>query len=136
MSVIKKPLLGVRVLLVDDDDDACELFAFALQEAGADVRTASDAKEALRIALEFGPHVLVSDLCMPSMDGRSLLREIRSVAPLSRTPAIAVSGLAGRQDRAAALEVGFQDHLAKPLAPDELVAVVGRWAQTNRCPAS
>ncbi len=51
MNSTTKPLLGVRVLLVDDDEDACDLFAYVLQEAGADVRTASDAKDAMRTIL-------------------------------------------------------------------------------------
>jgi CheY-like chemotaxis protein len=124
-----KSLLGVNVLLVEDDEDTRELFAFALQEAGADVRTASDATGAMRTVLQWNPSIIVSDLAMPSTDGFSLLRGVRSVDALRQIPAIAVSGLAREKDRTDALAAGFQEHLSKPLAPDELVAVVKRWAQ-------
>jgi hypothetical protein len=124
-----KPLLfDVRVLVVDDDDDIRELFGIALREAGAEVRTASDAAEAMRIVLQWPPTVMVSDLVMPTTDGFSLLREVRSMHRLVQIPAIAVSGMTLQKERAAALAAGFQEHAAKPLSPDELVAIVARWA--------
>jgi len=123
-----KPLRGVRVLLVDDDDDTRELFGFALEEAGAEVRTAGDAKEAMGTALEWPPTVVVSDLTMPNTDGFSLLREVRAIPRLQKIPAIAVSGLTSEKDRAAAHAAGYQELAAKPLSPDDLIAVVARWA--------
>ncbi len=126
-----KPLLGVNVLIVEDDEDTRELFALALQAAGADVRMAIDAKEAMRAVLQWRPSVVVSDLCMPNVDGFMLLREVRCVDQLRDLPAIAVSGLSGPRDRAAALAAGFQEHVVKPLPPAQLVAVVKRWAQVT-----
>ncbi len=128
MNSTTKPLLCARVLLVDDDEDLRELFASVLQEAGADVRTASDAKDAMRTVLQWRPSVVVSDLAMPSMDGFTLLREVRSIDQLRQIPAIAVSGFSRTKDRAAALAAGFQELISKPLAPDDLIAVVKRWA--------
>ncbi len=128
---MKKSLEGLRVLLVDDDDDARELFAMVLTEAGAEVRAAADAKEAMRAAIQWPPGVVVSDLVMPGTDGFSLLRELRSMHHLRRMPAIAVSGMASAPDRENALAVGFQEHLEKPLTPEALVKAVSRWALAN-----
>jgi len=128
MNSTTKPLLGARVLLVDDNEDLRELFASVLQEAGADVRMASGAKDAMRTVLEWPPSIVVSDLAMPSMDGFTLLREVRSIDQLRQIPAIAVSGMTRARDRAAALAAGFQELISKPLAPDDLIAVVKRWA--------
>jgi hypothetical protein len=126
-----KPLHGVRVLLVDDDEDSRDLFALALQEAGADVRAASDAEDAMRTILEWHPSVVVSDLSMPSKDGFMLLRDVRSVDSLRHIPAIAVSAWTEPSHREAALAAGFQELVTKPLTPHELVAVVKRWSPST-----
>jgi CheY-like chemotaxis protein len=120
------PLFGVRVLLVEDDEDIRELFAFVLGEAGAEVRTAFDAKDAMRTILEWPPTIMVSDLAMPTTDGFALLREVRSV--YRQIPAIAVTGMSYAKDREAALAAGFQAHVTKPLEPETLVAIVRQWA--------
>jgi CheY-like chemotaxis protein len=119
-------LLGVRVLLVDDDEDARELFALALAEAGAEVRTAVDAGEALRTIQQFSPSIVVSDLSMPTTDGFMLLRQIRREH--GQVPAVAVTGLGSPKDRQEALAAGFQAHVTKPLQLDALVAIVKQWA--------
>ena len=120
------PLQGVRVLLVEDDEDTLELFALVLREAGAEVRTAHDAKDAMRALLEWPPTIVVSDLGMPAVDGFTLLREIRSVQ--QQVPAIAVTGMGRAKDREAALAGGFQAHVTKPLEPEALVAIVRQWS--------
>jgi CheY-like chemotaxis protein len=128
---VKRSLEGLRVLLVDDDADARELFALVLTDAGAEVRTAADAKEAIRAAIQWPPGVVVSDLVMPGTDGFSLLRELRSMHHLKQMPAIAVSGMASAPSREGALAVGFQEHVEKPLTPEALVEVVARWAPAS-----
>ena len=126
-----KRLLGVRVLVVDDDEDTRELFALALQEAGADVRTASSASEGFDTVRDWPPAVMVSDLLMPAVDGFSLLRKVRSLHAARRIPAIAVSGMVCQEDRDAALAAGFDEHVAKPLGPDDLVMAVARWVERS-----
>jgi CheY-like chemotaxis protein len=116
----------VRVLLVDDDEDTRELFALALAEAGAEVRTAVDATEAMRTIVQWRPSIVLSDLSMPTTDGFMLLRDIRLAhGPI---PAVAVSGLGSPRDREAALAAGFQAHVTKPLDLDALLAIVKQWA--------
>jgi CheY-like chemotaxis protein len=116
----------VRVLLVEDDEDIRELFAMVLEEAGADVRTALDATEAMRAIGQWSPSIVVSDLAMPMTDGFTLLRDVRSVYP--QVPAIAVTGMGNAKDREAALAAGFQAHVTKPLDPETLVGIVRQWA--------
>jgi CheY-like chemotaxis protein len=128
LNATAKPLLGARVLVVEDDEDTRDLYGMALEDAGAEVRTANDAQDAMRILLGWQPSVVVSDLSLPRMDGGELLREMRSIEQLRHIPAIAVSGWSGAKDRADAQAAGFQAHLVKPLEPDELVAVVKQWA--------
>jgi CheY-like chemotaxis protein len=110
---------------VDDQEDTLSLFAFALESAGANVRTATCAAEAIKEATERPPDVLVSDLGLPGTDGCDLLRQLREMGrDRKQFPAIAVSAYARREDRAKAVAAGFQLHLAKPLDPAALVEVL------------
>ncbi|OKH51949.1 hybrid sensor histidine kinase/response regulator [Calothrix sp. HK-06] len=125
-------LLGIRVLLVDDDTDSREFLAFALEAAGAEIASASSATEALNILPTFNPMVLVSDIGMPDQDGYSLMRQIRQL-PYEKggaVPAIALTAYAGDGDKKAALAAGFQTHLPKPVAPDDIVNAVSELVRT------
>jgi PAS domain S-box-containing protein len=131
-------LTGVKVLVVDDNADARMLIQRMLEGCGASVTTAATVADAM-FAVEHGrPHVLVSDVAMPEMDGYELLRRIRALGQ-SRgggVPAIALTAFARSEDRTRALRAGFLHHVAKPLEPSELVAtvasVVGRTAAPAR----
>jgi len=128
VDCMERALAGVRVLLVDDDCDTRDLYTYCLERAGAEVRACSSAAEAIRTAMEWAPSVLVSDLHLPDMDGYALLLRFRAIAGARAIPAIAVTGRAFPRDRTAALDAGFQEHAAKPLAPDDFVAIVRWWA--------
>jgi CheY-like chemotaxis protein len=119
------------VLLIDDDEDTLALYTFALGEAGAEIRTGADPAEAMRSVSEWPPAVIVSDWVMPGVDPASLLRDVRAVHPTKRIPAIAVTGKSSPSDRKAALAAGFQEHAAKPLIPDALIAIVSRCASAG-----
>ena len=123
-----RPLAGAKVLVVDDDEDTRDLYAMALERAGAEVRAASNASEAFRVVLKWPPTIVVSDLAMPGLDGSALLREIRSLHRLREIPAIAVSGSVDPRDREGARAAGFQEVVAKPLTPQSLIAILVRWA--------
>ncbi len=119
---------GLRVLVVDDDEDARNLIERVLADEGALVSCASSAVEGLRAVGEVGPDVIVSDIGMPEMDGYALIHQIRSL-PADRggqTPAIALTAYARVEDSERAIERGFQAHLTKPIDPDKLVALVAR----------
>jgi CheY-like chemotaxis protein/anti-sigma regulatory factor (Ser/Thr protein kinase) len=119
-------LAGVRLLVVDDEAGARELIANVLQGYGAEVCLAESGQAALTKLFEQRPHVLVADLGMPGMDGYALIEQVRALDPDfgGRTPAIAVTGYASPLDRLRALQAGYQNHVAKPVEPQELAIVI------------
>jgi PAS domain S-box-containing protein len=125
-----RDLAGVRVLAVDDQEDALALLRDTLEAAGADVTTAVDALQAIRLIEDAPPDVLVADIGMPGMDGFELIRRVRRSgnALAKRLPAAALTAYARPEDRALALECGFQVHVPKPFDPGEVVRVVGSLA--------
>jgi signal transduction histidine kinase/CheY-like chemotaxis protein len=119
-------LRGLRVLVVDDDDDARSLLASVLEDCGSRVTMASSAREALLRIAEEVPDVMLSDVGMPEEDGYSLIRKVRAL-PRDRggdLPAAAITAYARPEDRRELLNAGFSIHLPKPIEPAELVAVV------------
>jgi signal transduction histidine kinase len=119
-------LKGVRVLVVDDEDDARDLVAMVLRRAGADVLTAVSVAEALAVCDRDRPDVVLSDLEMPGEDGYALIRKLRASGDprLASTPAAALTAYAGYEDAKRAREAGFEVHLPKPVQSRELVAVL------------
>jgi signal transduction histidine kinase len=119
-------LNGLHVLIVDDDPAARELIANILQGYGARVSLASSGSAALTLLFEARPHVLLADLGMPEMDGYELIEQVRALDPNlgGRVPAVAVTAYASPQDRLRALHAGYQNHIAKPVEPEELAAVI------------
>lgn len=125
-------LLGVKILVVDDEVDSREFMMFVLTDAWATVKAASSAADAFELVSEFLPDVLVSDIGMPEEDGYSLLIRLRSLNAESggNLRAIALTAYARDEDRARALKAGFDRHLAKPVLPSVLVeAIVGLTKQ-------
>ncbi len=119
-------LEGLRVLVVDDEADARHLIRRVLAECEAEVMLAGSAAEALIQVDRFRPDVLLSDVGMPDEDGYDLIRKIRARFSANEIPAAALTAFARTEDRRRALRAGFQIHLAKPVDPDELIAVVAR----------
>jgi CheY-like chemotaxis protein len=121
------PLAGLRVLAVEDDCDTLEVMVELLSMRGAEVVPAASAAEALEALQRFDPDVLVSDIGMPERDGYDLIRDIRGLGRGPEDlPAVAVTAFTSPEDRRRALAAGFQVHLAKPVDPSELTAVVAR----------
>ncbi len=122
---------GLRVLFVDDEIDARELFTTLFEQCGAVVVACGSVNEAVAGLARAPTDVLISDLGMPDEDGYTLIRRVRELrgGPNPRVPAIAVSGLARAEDRARALAAGYQGYLSKPVQPDELVNLVKSLAQ-------
>ena len=119
-------LRGVRVVVVDDEQDARELFALTLADCGADVLTASTAAEALALVERARPDALLADIGMPEEDGYTLIARVRQLPPErgGRTPAAALTAYARSEDRAEALSAGFQTHLPKPIKSADLIAAI------------
>jgi CheY-like chemotaxis protein len=101
-----------------------------LRAAGAQVDVACTADEGLRLLQAAPPDVLLSDIGMPGRDGYEFMRAVRALpaAAGGRVPAAAFTAFAGLDDREQALAAGYQLHLAKPVAADDLVAAVARLA--------
>ncbi|MGJ5673343.1 MAG: PAS domain-containing protein [Nostochopsis sp.] len=119
-------LTGIRVLIVDDEPDARELFTVLLTQYSVEVLTVASAAEVLASLESFQPDVLVSDIGMPDVDGYTLLKQIRSLPPEKggQIPAIALTAYARFEDHQRALSEGFQHHISKPIDPVRLVQVV------------
>lgn len=118
-------LEGTRVLIVDDDQDARQMLTRILESTGAQVRAIDGAATSISSIEEFAPHVLVSDLGMPTRDGYQLIQEVRAQGHSAQSlPAIALTGFARPEDRRRALLAGFQMHLSKPVDARELAGAI------------
>ncbi len=126
-----KPFNGMNILVVEDDPSSRELFNWILSEQGASVDTVSSADAALACMGEKTYDLLISDIGLPGEDGYSLIRKVRALTGKNRTvPAVAVTAFARPEDSQLALQSGFHIHLAKPIAPDEVISTVYRLAST------
>jgi signal transduction histidine kinase/CheY-like chemotaxis protein len=115
-----------RVLLVDDNPDAAKLLHVVLMQLGHEVLTAADAPSALQLLRTFTPDIAFLDIGLPVMDGYELARQLRRMPRFAATPLVAVTGYAQDDDRRRALESGFDEHLAKPLALDRVLECIER----------
>lgn len=118
-------LTGIRILAVDDDCDTLDLIAIILRKYGAIVRTFATATEVLAALSDFQPHILISDISMPDLDGYALIQQIRA-DPVQGNPlpAIALTAHAREEDQQRALASGYQRYITKPLDPEQLVEEV------------
>ncbi|RKG87748.1 response regulator, partial [Corallococcus sp. CA053C] len=123
-------LHGVRVLVVDDEEDARELLRTLLEDSGASVLTAGSAEDGLQVLRAEQPDVLVSDIGMPGTDGYGFIERVRALSPEQggRIPAVAITAYARSEDRTRVLRAGFQSHVPKPVEPVELLAVLASLA--------
>ncbi|KYF59638.1 hypothetical protein BE04_04855 [Sorangium cellulosum] len=129
-TVVRADLAGLRVVVVEDDVDACEMLGSALAQCRAHVELAVGAAQGLELVRRLRPDLLLADIAMPGEDGYALIRSVRALSPEDggKTAAIAVTACAGEEDRARALGAGFDLHVAKPVDLSQLLALVGRIA--------
>jgi len=133
-----QPLAGLRVMSIDDRDDAREALVALLEAEGAEVKAYATGAKAIDWLEHHGsrdwPQVIVCDIALGEEDGHQVVRRIRQIeqqrgVPLDdRVPAVALTGLAQAGDRIRALMAGFQVHLAKPVEPQELVSTLATLA--------
>ena len=115
-----------RILLIDDNFDAIDAMGALLGLLDYDVRTAEDAESALEVAIAFQPHLILSDIGLPGMDGYHLAPELRRVAGGRKLILAAATGYGMASDRKKAHAAGFDYHLVKPLDADMLIEFVAR----------
>jgi PAS domain S-box-containing protein len=120
----------VRVLVVDDKADTCEILQAVLESHGAQVECVDSASAAMESIAQAPFDVLLCDIGMPNEDGYSLISRVRALGEDQggKVPAAALTAYVSEQDRALALELGFQIHIAKPSSPREIIAVVANLA--------
>ena len=119
----------LSVLVVDDEPDARDLIKAVLKDCGAKVTIAASASEALEHLAQNSFDVLITDIGMPEEDGYALIKKLRAHdGEQSKIPAVALTAYARAEDRVLALRSGFQMHIAKPVEPAELIAVVANLA--------
>jgi CheY-like chemotaxis protein len=128
-SPLSRNLVGLKVVVVDDDADSLDYFAMALRTYGAVVITASTALDALRLVQEERPDVVLSDIAMRGEDGYWLVREIRRLADqaVSLVPVVAATAY-DEHSRTTTLAAGFSEHLAKPVDPELLCHTIANAA--------
>lgn len=119
-------LQGVRLLLIEDDEDSREMLATLFDQYGVIVTTVASGAAALEAINTFRPEILISDIGMPGENGYDLIRRVRMLPhdQGGSIPAIAVTGYVSSLDRTLALEAGYQEHVAKPVEIDDLIEII------------
>ena len=112
------------VLIVEDSPDTLEMLRAFFVQKDCQVMVASSAEEALSLAKAEKPGIVISDIGMPDADGYELLAKLRLLPGMKDVPAIAFSGYAMEEDYSRALASGFAAHLAKPIDPEKLLAII------------
>ncbi len=123
-------LKGIRVLVVDDERDARDLVRVVLERCDAKVVTAASGAEALEELEQRSSDVVLSDIGMPGLDGYQFIRAVRERG--NTVPAAALTAFARSEDRRRAMMAGYQLHVAKPVDPSELVAIVASLASRTK----
>jgi signal transduction histidine kinase/ActR/RegA family two-component response regulator len=133
VEIMEKPLTksaepsgSIRVLLVEDDEDSREMLRIMFEQNGIQITDVESAAEAVEVIQQLKPDVLISDIGLPHEDGYELIGKIRQLSSEQGglTPAIALTGYVSLQDRSHAFNVGFQEHLPKPVDIDKLLELV------------
>jgi signal transduction histidine kinase/ActR/RegA family two-component response regulator len=117
---------GRRILVVDDNLDACETLSQLLGSLGHSVRTARSGEEALPLLERYTPELAILDIGLPGIDGYELARRMRAEPRLADTRLVALTGYGHDVDRQRAFEAGFDEHLVKPVPIEQLNAVIER----------
>ncbi|HEY0006589.1 MAG TPA: PAS domain S-box protein [Pyrinomonadaceae bacterium] len=127
-------LSGLKLLIVDDEEDMRDLLRTLLEEHGGQVTAAANAEEAVHAIEEVKPHLLISDIGMPGEDGYALMRRVRALAngEGGLIPAVALTAYAGEEAHRQALAAGFQVHLAKPVDPTGLLKAILNLVQDEK----
>ena len=113
-------------LVVEDFEDSRFMMRQLLEMAGHDVVEATDGEQAVKVALEENPTIILMDLSLPKLDGLAATREIRRHKGLRSVPILAVSAHDGAESREAALEAGCDEYMTKPIDFDQLNSIVDR----------
>lgn len=120
------PFAGPRVLVVEDHADTADFLSRYARLLACDVRTASSGTQALSIALEFLPQIVLMDIGLPDMDGWEFARRVRECLEPVHPVLIAITGFRSQEDQIRSLEAGIDYHLNKPDFRNELMCLLLR----------
>ena len=129
--------MNAKILVVDDEPDALELVRFNLKNAGFDVVTAADGREAVKSARALLPDLILLDVMLPEIDGMEACKLLRRDPATTAIPIMMLTAKASEIDRVLGLELGADDYVTKPFSPRELVLRVkailrrGQTAETK-----
>ena len=123
----------LRVLVVDDCQDAVETLRLLIALWGYEVEAARDGPGALEAASSFRPHVVLLDIGLPGSSGYEVARAVRGTPGLEKVLLVATTGYGGEADQQKSAEAGFDAHLTKPASPDQ-IAGVGRTRAASMSP--
>lgn len=112
------------VLVVDDDDDSLMLMAYILEQLSCETCFVADGAAALNAAMQQPPHLILSDIHLPYLDGYSLIQQLRASEITKHIPVVAVTALAGRDDQRKIMAAGFNDYVSKPFLIEQLERLV------------
>ena len=129
---IEQRLMTIRVLIADDEQNQLELLSFNLTQNGFSVTTASDGQDALTLAEETHPDIIILDWMMPKLSGIDVCRTLRSMPETKAIPIIMLSARGEEGDRTLGLDIGADDYMTKPFSPRELVARVRAVLRRSR----
>jgi CheY-like chemotaxis protein len=118
------PPSSLRILIVDDNRDSADSLAMLLRSMGNDTRTAYDGEEGVEVAAEFRPNVMLLDIGLPKRNGYEACRWIRQRPWGTEIVLIDVTGWGQEEDRRLSQEAGFDNHLVKPVDPQELIKLL------------
>jgi len=129
-AIERFPEKRCTVLLVDDVCDSREMYAFFLRAAGYVVHEAADGSDAVAVALEFRPDVIVMDLSLPSMDGWTAIASLSRNPETAPIPVVVLSAHTFPADEERARDLGAAAFLAKPCVPEDLARIVRQVSET------
>jgi CheY-like chemotaxis protein len=119
--------MPARILIAEDNDANLALVEYLLTTAGHQIVAATDGTEAVRLARQLRPDLLICDLQMPGMDGYSVLAQLRDDPSMRDLPVVALTAHSGRGDRTNVLVAGFNGYLSKPIDPEAFVAQIEQY---------
>jgi DNA-binding response OmpR family regulator len=135
MKRSKRPRGRIRVLIVDDDRPTREVVRALLEDPGFELLEASGGEEALQLAVERPPHIVLLDIMMPGMDGYEVCRRIRRTPKLAGSVVLMLTAKKLPDDRRLGFEAGADDYMTKPFSPLELMSAIRGAMRDGRRPA-
>ncbi|WP_072016036.1 response regulator [Leptolyngbya sp. KIOST-1] len=115
------------VLVVDDDEDSLTLMAYILEQLSCETCFVADGLAALMAARQHRPNLILSDIHLPQVDGYGLIQQLRADAQTQAIPVVAVTALAGQENRDRILSAGFDGYISKPFLIQPLEHLINQF---------